>query len=101
MNNRICYFKSISIIIFSFFFLNTAAHENKVIISSEISGPQNVCTGFPYIYGIEEEESGFIYVWEVEGGKTLGNNTGQQVTRSEERRVGKSIDLGRRRQMKK
>lgn len=49
----------------------------KPQIAGTISGPDKICLGTPYTYTLSENEAGFIYVWSVNNGQVVGNNTGQ------------------------
>src|SRR5690606_25730301 len=49
------------------------------VITGSISGENNVCLDTPYTYTLSEEEPGFIYVWSVDNGDIIGDNTGAQA----------------------
>lgn len=49
------------------------------VITGTISGENNVCLDTPYTYTLSEEEPGFIYVWSVDNGDIIGDNTGAQA----------------------
>ena len=61
-------------------YAQTSSVAHLPVFSGEISGPQNVCLHVPTTYTLNENDPDFIYVWKAEGGKVIGNNTGQQAT---------------------
>ncbi|TDS64254.1 PKD domain-containing protein [Myroides indicus] len=49
------------------------------VITGTIDGPDHVCIDTPYTYTLSEEEPGFIYLWSVDNGEVIGDNSGAQA----------------------
>src|SRR5690606_3920148 len=49
------------------------------VITGTVAGPGKVCLNVPYIYSIDENEPGAIYVWSATGGTIIGSNAGTEV----------------------